>query len=517
MPEFTGHNDIRTYVRILWRWRYLFLVFVVTAPVVAYLLSRGQSPEYKSSALVGINQATVNTSMLASGGSFSTSNVTAIAQLVTTTPVAQVAAALFHPPANPGQIASEVTASGDSTTNFITISATDRNPARAQAIANAFAGAISHNQQNAAISQINASIRSIQAQLRKLTKQDLSQRVALQQQLAELTAARTAQGNVAAILQSATPAAAVGPSTRRTVELGLVIGLLLAFGAVAIAENADRRLRSPDDLEGMTDLPLLAAIAPTAFSGQIETTPEDEEAFNTLRTALRYLNVDRHLDSIIVTSPGEKDGKTTVATRLSIAMARAGMQVILVDGDLRRAQVSAKLGIQQRAGLGTVVTQEHSLSESLVDYPVSEPATGTLRVLPAGPLPPNPSALIGSDEMQRVLREVESLGDIVIIDTPAALAVSDPLPLMRSVSGVVLVARMNTSSRETVRRLQKMIQAAHGTLLGVVATGVSAGPGYDHYSPKPYVHADRNGNGSAPRGPFRRRRSQPKVSATRTD
>jgi capsular exopolysaccharide synthesis family protein len=222
-----------------------------------------------------------------------------------------------------------------------------------------------------------------------------------------------------------------------------------------------------------------------------------------LRTALTYYNVERPLDSLVVTSPGEKDGKTTIATRLSIAMARAGSNVILVDADLRRAQVSAKLGIQQAAGLGTVIAREHSLSDALVNYPVSDAAGGgRLTVLPAGPIPPNPSALISSDEMQHVLRELEAQSDIVIIDTPAALAVSDPLPLMRSVTGVVLVARMNNSSRETIKRLQKMIVSAHGQLLGVVATGVSSGPGYDGYAPKYY---SANVNGSGGRRGLRRR------------
>jgi Mrp family chromosome partitioning ATPase len=167
--------------------------------------------------------------------------------------------------------------------------------------------------------------------------------------------------------------------------------------------------------------------------------------------------------------------------------------------------VSAKLGIQQAAGLGTVLSREHSLVETLVEYPVVEPGGGRLKVLPAGPPPPNPSALIGSDEMRRVLRVLEAQSDIVIIDTPAALAVSDPLPLMRSVTGVVLVARMNRSSKETIRRLQRMITAAHGTLLGVVATGVRPGPGYESYAAKYYAPA--KGRGSGLRG--RMRRSHP--------
>ncbi len=499
MPEFTGHKDIRSWLRGIWRWKWLILVFVIGAPTVAYLLERGKPNIYQSSSLVGINSTTVDTTLLsgADGGSFSTSNVTAIAQLVTTTPVARVAAGFMHPPADPGTIVSKVSASGDPTTNFLTITAQDTSSLQAAQIANAFAKAISYNRQQAAVIQLNSAISGIVSQINHLGNGNLAQKQSLQQQLSQLRAAKSTQNGDAAILQPASPSATpIGPNVRRTVELGLVIGILLAFGAVALAENSDRRLRTPDDLEGITDLPLLASIAASAFSGQLDTKEEDEEAFNMLRTSLTYYNVDRPLDSLVVTSPGEKDGKTTVATRLSIAMTRAGSNVILVDADLRRAQVSAKLGIQQEAGLGSVIAREHNLSDALVRYPVPDAAGGgMLTVLPAGPVPPNPSALISSDEMQHVLRELEAQSDIVIIDTPAALAVSDPLPLMRSVTGVVLVARMNNSSRETIKRLQKMIVSAHGHLLGVVATGVSTGPGYDGYAPKSYTSADTNGSG----------------------
>jgi capsular exopolysaccharide synthesis family protein len=506
MPEFTGHNDLRTYLRVVWRWKLLLLAFLIVAPVLAYLIESGKPKTYSARALVGVNQTTVNTSLLNGGGSFSTSNVTAIAQLVTTSPVASVAADLLHPPPPASQIVGDVTATGDQVTNFVTISAVDHSPTRAADVANAFAHAISINLQNTAVSQLNSSIAGIQAQLGRAAPHDPT-RASLVQQLNQLRAARATQGSEAAILQPATPSATpVGPHVRRTVELAIVIGLLLGFGAVALAENADRRLRTPDDLESMTGLPVLAVIAPTAFSGKVDSSREDDEAFHMLRTALMYFNVDRRLDSVVITSAGEKEGKTTVATRLGLAAARAGQNVILVDADLRRAQVSSRLGLERGAGLGAVLAGDRQLSESLVSYPVEDPGSGQLMILPAGPPPPNPAALIGSEEMQRVLRALEAQSDLVIVDTPAALAVSDPMALMRAVTGVVIVARMNRSSRQTIRRLQQMVQSAHGTLLGVVATGATAGPGYEHYYPKYY---SKNGGISSEgrRRPWRRRKS----------
>jgi succinoglycan biosynthesis transport protein ExoP len=489
MPEFTGHNDLRGYLRAVWRWKWLLLGFLVIVPAAAYVLESGKPKIYDASALVGINQATVGPS---GGGSFSTSNVTAIAQLVTTSPVASAAADLMHPPANASEIASEVTATGDPSTNFLTIAVQDRSPTRAAAIANAFAHAMAANLQASAQKQINDAIGRITTQISVMRRKNPA-RAGLEAQLVQLQENKATEGSQAAILQPATPPSSpAGPHVSRAVELGLIIGLLLGLGAVVLAESADRRLHSPDELEAATKLPMLSAIAPSAFSGDLDTGPQDEEAFHMLRTSLMYFNVDQNLRSVLITSAGEEDGKTTISTRLAIAACRAGHDVVLIDADLRRAQVSRRLGITNSLGLGAVLARTEDLSRMLREYPIDDVGAGRLRVLPAGPPPPNPAALISSGEMKNVLRQLEGEAELLIVDTPAALAVSDSLALVSSVSGVVLVARMHHSTRQTIRRLQRMIESAHGQLLGVVATGVTRGPGYDQYYPKYYTE-----NGSA--------------------
>jgi tyrosine-protein kinase len=113
----------------------------------------------------------------------------------------------------------------------------------------------------------------------------------------------------------------------------------------------------------------------------------------------------------------------------------------------------------------------------MLDYPLQAPGAGSVTVLPAGPPPPNPAALLASESMRRIVRTLEGQADLVIIDSVAALAVSDALPLLRSVSGCLVIARMNRSSRAAVRRLQKMVGSAHGTVLGVVVTGSGAAMG----------------------------------------
>src|SRR3954469_17328010 len=187
----TGHTDLAGYLRALWRWKFLFLSCVVAVVATASLLALRQPDTYRSTALVGVGQTTVNAGSLGTGTSFSTTNVDAIAELVTTTPVAAIAAGLMHSPADPAQVAGEVSAVADSSTNFIKISAEDRSARRAADIANAFAKAISTNRQRAAIDELNETITGVQAQLASLGRDERAARPALLQQLHQLRAARS--------------------------------------------------------------------------------------------------------------------------------------------------------------------------------------------------------------------------------------------------------------------------------------------------------------------------------------
>jgi polysaccharide biosynthesis transport protein len=506
MPEFTGHNDLRSYLRVIWRWKWLFLALLVAAPAITYFLERGKPKIYASSALVGIASTSVNTSVTSGSSNFQTTNVDAIAQILKTTPIANIAGSLMTPKEPGSAIINDISTTADPTTNLVTIKATADSPAQAAAVANAFAQALNVNQRNQAISQIQSAIAGIKSELSHISKNNPDW-ASLQQQLDQLEASLKDQ-NIATVLQPGEPnSTPVGPHLRRSVELGLVIGLLLAFGAVMLVEGADRRLRSPDDLESLTTLPLLAAIPPSAFSEELDTGPIDEESFQMLRTSLTYFTTDRSLASVLITSPGEKEGKSTVAARLALAAANAGLDVVLVDADLRRAGASSKFGIRPQAGLGAVLAGQRHVDSVTVDWPLTNADLGRLRIVPAGPPPINASALVSSDQMRHLLTDLEERSDLVIIDSPAALAVSDAVPLMRVVSGIVLVARMNRSSQDTIGRLQKIIASTAGNLLGVVATGVTAG-GYDKYSQDYYGPVD-HGRG----GRFGRRRKSRKNSS----
>ena len=478
--ESIRHQDLRQYLRVLWRWKWLILAILIPFPVVAFLYERGRPKTYESSTLIEVQSPTGPGLPLTSG------NLPAVARIVTTSPIAERAAQFLNPrPTDPAALVGEVSASADATTDLITIDAQDRNPYRAAAVATAFAKAIGGFQTAQSIASLREQLAPLEQQLKSISRSQSASRASVESQISALRSQIGSSGAGAEILEPATPnLTPLGSSTRRDVEIALVISLLLAIGAVVLAENMDGRVRAPEDLERLTNWPLLAAIPASAFGDQQSEAPGDVEAFQMLRADMTHFNAARRVSSVAIISPLVGDGKTTVAVGLALAAARAGQHTVLIDADLRRPQVSARLGFEASVGLAEVLAGDVSLSDALVDYELGGAEVARLQVLAAGPPPANPTALIRSERMREVLHELEAEADLVVVDTAAALAVSDPLPLLQMVSGVVMVVRMNGSPRSTVRRLQSVVVSSGAVVFGMVASGTTMkAVGYgDYYS-----------------------------------
>lgn len=487
-PQQSQQQDARAFLRSLWRWKWLILALLIVVPAASYALEARKERKYRSAALIRVEAINVDASLFPQA-SVGSQSILSVARLVRTRTIAHAAGQLMRPPEPGVPLLGRIDVAPDTETGFLSINATDPNAPRAAAIANAFAVAISANRTATFVGQINFAIANVKRQLAGLSRRDVVNRNQLNGQLERLRSLRDAQRPDAAIVERAVASSTpVGRNTRRAIELGLVIALLLSVGAVALAENVDRRIRSPDELEELTGLPLLSTIPASAFGADTR----EEEAFQMLRGALTYFNVDRRVNSVVIASPGQEDGKTTVAVRLALSLYRAGKHVILVDADLRHASVASRLGINATDGLAAVVVGERHLFEVLHPAHIDAPDTpdrGSLRVLPAGTPPPNPAEILSSPALRRVLTDLEERSDIVIVDTAAALAVSDALPLLQAASGVVLIARVNRSTRAALKRLQQVVESASGTVLGVVATGTSPrthgyGYGYGYAEPK---------------------------------
>jgi capsular exopolysaccharide synthesis family protein len=498
--------DLRGYARILWRRKWIFLAVVVAVPVLVYVISASATKTYESSVLMEVHAAPVDTSLLSGQGNLPTDQSVAIAaRLIQTPGVAEAAARQLRPP-RPSALAllNSISVSVDSSTLFITITAKAVSAQRAAAIANAFGSAVDATRTRQAIGVIDTAMARVRAQIASLPAGASAAKSQLSGQLQRLHVLRDAQGSNAQVIQAAgMPLTPVSPRPRRDALLGLVVAVLLGLGLVAVAESLDRRIRQPEDLEGLTGLALLTSVPRSAFGGGLDD-PSTMEAFRSLRANLEFFNVDRDIDSLVITSGRKGEGKTMVAINLSHAYALGGADVILVEGDLRRPTIASRLDVPAGDGLAGVLVGKATLAEALIEREPEMGAIGRLRVLPAGGVPPpNPAELLRSERMHRLIEELSRMCDLVIIDTGPILAVSDALPLLDRVSGTLLVARLGVIQREELAHLRKLLDTAQSLAVGIVATGTKKRESYP-YAYSAYVHEAETAstNGSPARRPL---------------
>ena len=477
----SSQNELRHVLRTLWRRKWPLLLCVIALPALTWAFTSRIKKTYQSSAVVQVQGAAVDTTLFTPTPSISQPEaIAATAKLTQTSQVGAPAARLLGLKASAvPSLLKEVTVTEDDTSGFVTITTTDRSASRSAAIANAFARAVVALRSSQAQGQVNRTVTAVAQRLAQLPAAEATARAQLSDQLQRLRAVAAAQVSNAQIIQFASPPTSpASPKSIRDTALALVLGLLLGVGVAFLLDRLDRRIPGLEDLQEITKLPLLAAIPGSAFARR-DVAAELDEAFQTLRISLTYFNVDRPLKSVIVTSAGPGEGKTTVAVNLAMSFARSGKDVILLDTDLRRSSLLPVLGIDggTASGLSAVLVNVTPLSEGMLEVPTF---AGRLRVLPAGLPPPNPSELLSSVSMASLLAEAAEMVDIVVVDSSPLLAVSDSVPLLRQVSGVVLLARMGHTKRDALHRFREIVGLGGGNVLGVVATDTPEREGYGY-------------------------------------
>lgn len=202
------------------------------------------------------------------------------------------------------------------------------------------------------------------------------------------------------------------------------------------------------------------------------------EAFRVLRTNLQFLGLDKPLKTILLTSATPAEGKSTTAANLAVSFAQAGAHVCLLDADLRRPVVAKIFGTENWQGLTSALIGQQPWRDCL-----RESAVPGLMILPSGPIPPNPAELLGSQRMAELLAELHAEFDVVIIDSPPLLAVTDAAVLGPKVDGVLLVVRTGTVERAQALRAKAALDSVQARLLGTVLGAVPADGtgGYYYY------------------------------------
>ena len=283
------------------------------------------------------------------------------------------------------------------------------------------------------------------------------------------------EGRVEVVSTAEPPDEPVSPRSIRNTLLGALAGLLLGIVVAFAWERLDHRVRAARELDRILGVPLLARIPK---SPALELQPAlrglpaaDAEHFQMARVSLRYLDLDRDLRTVLITSPDAGDGKTTVAFCLALVAATSGERVLVIEADMRRPGL-AVLAEPSVAGLSGVLEGRAAFDEERVGIEVSagaEGGTGVVDVLLAGPAPSNPTRLLESAAMAELLDEASEAYDLVIIDTPPAGFLPDAVPLVGHVDGVVIVGGLGRDKWDQVEELRDHLRDLEAPVVGAIA------------------------------------------------
>ena len=207
-------------------------------------------------------------------------------------------------------------------------------------------------------------------------------------------------------------------------------------------------------------------------------TSVDTEQFNTIRTNIKFSNVDKDYKTLMVTSSNISEGKSTVSANIATTFAKQGLHTLLVDSDLRRPTINATFGIDNPQGLSNYLSERNFDINSII-YKTS---VKNLYVMPSGPIPPNPSELIGSKRMAELIKKLSEQLDLVIFDAPPVLSVTDAQIVSTNVDGTILVVRANKTEKAAVKEAVRLIKQVGGHIIGTILNDVEVkGSGYYGY------------------------------------
>ncbi|MEU7831169.1 MULTISPECIES: polysaccharide biosynthesis tyrosine autokinase [unclassified Nonomuraea] len=303
------------------------------------------------------------------------------------------------------------------------------------------------------------------------------------EQLERVNSATRPTVKVTVVDQAEIPQAPVSPRPVVNLVVAVLIALVIAIGSLTLRDRLDTTIKTSDALQRVSKSSTLGIIG---YERDARRHPlivrsggrsSRSEAFRSLRTNLQFIGVDRQPKSLVITSCLPNEGKSSTSSNLAITLAQAGWRVLLVDGDLRRPRIPTYLGIEGAVGLTDVLIGKAKLDE--VIQPWGEPR---LFVLPSGQIPPNPSELLGSRGMRQVIDQVMDDYDIVIVDAPPLLPVTDAATLSAICDGVLLVARYGKTRQEHIVRGTELLASINARIVGTVMNFVPAKASrYDGY------------------------------------
>ncbi len=477
-------NSITTALEVLRRRWPVALGIVIVCTVISAVQQKRAAPSYKATAAVALQASPVVENIVGqvtAGSSEPQREIDTQVTIAQSPEVAQGVRTQLGNALSVSELLSMVSVEAAPNADVLDIAASAGDPKEAARIANAFANQYITFRANTQLSAIDAAKTQLQQQLNAAPAAS-AEATSLQQQLQKLAQARAVVGSGANVIGRATPPA--NPSGMRlstAIVLGFVIGLALAFTLLFLLESLDRRIKTVEDFEREYRLSALTVV-PQSSMGPVRADERAEllEPYRILRSALEFAAVTRAMDTLLVTSAVPGEGKTTVSVDLAQAIALTKRRVVLLELDLRMPTFARHFGIDPRRGLTTALLRGESPAELLVE-PL--PDVPNLSVLPSGPLPHNPSELLASPVVGEIIAELGANGEtMVIVDAPPLNPVADAQILLNSpaVQATLIVARLNKTSRDEVRRARAILDRHMVEPIGLVITGMRDGGRYSY-------------------------------------
>ncbi|MDX9787063.1 MAG: polysaccharide biosynthesis tyrosine autokinase [Desulfobacterales bacterium] len=301
--------------------------------------------------------------------------------------------------------------------------------------------------------------------------------------------------NVWVVEEAKTPEFPSSPNIKRNLLLGIFLGLIGGVGLALFLEYLDNTIKLPEDVQDVFGVPALGLVS---LLKEKEKIPEKmmitdsasafAEAFKSIRTAVQLSSHDAMPKQILITSTAPQDGKTTIAVNLSVAMSQMEKRVLLIDADLRRPSIHKIFELENTKGLSTFLT---GVSDKDI---IQKGPADNFFVIPSGPIPPNPSELLGSERFKVLLAYLSEKFDLIIIDSPPLLSVADGLVISKLAAGTILVMRSGKTTYESAYKVLKSMEEIETKVLGVVINAADLKKsGYYYYNDYSYHYSSEDG------------------------
>jgi receptor protein-tyrosine kinase len=419
-------------IRVAW---WLLLVGLLCGVSAGLGLSRAQTPLYVSQTqlFVSTTDAT-STSEAVQGSQLSRQRVSSYALLLAGEALAERVIEQLDLSMTPSELSSRITATAVTDTVLINVTVSDPSPGQAQKIALAVGDQFP----------------------------DL---------VTELESADAGRLSTVKVTVTDGPQLAQSPSTPRTarnVALGALVGVLAGFGLAVLRRQMDRTVKDPEEVEALVGAPVIGTVlrdqalekSHLIVRSAGSRTAED---YRQLRANLQFLNVDKPPAVIMVSSAVPSEGKTTVVVNLGLALADAGRRVTIVEADLRKPKVTRYLGMVGGAGLTNILAGAAEVEDVIQTY-----AGGGLKVVAAGPTPPNPGEILSSSHMFSLIEKLRGENDFVLVDAPPLLPVADSTGLAVIMDGVLLSVRYGSTTKDQLRQAALNLERVGAKTLGII-------------------------------------------------